>query len=76
MPPAVMFVAAPVRTGGAESTAVLAFHVPVARDFTRVLSVARLGKTGETYAFDREGRLLSESRFEDHSERPGSSRPD
>ena len=62
---AVMFVAAPVRVGKAEINAVLAFHVPVARDFTRVLSVARLGKTGETYAFDREGRLLSESRFED-----------
>ena len=28
--------------------------------------MARLGETGETYAFDREGRLLSESRFEDH----------
>ena len=43
----------------------LAFHIPIANDFTRILSIARLGKTGETYAFDREGRLLSESRFEE-----------
>jgi hypothetical protein len=62
----VMFVAVPLRTGGSDAKAVLAFHVPVARDFTRVLSVARLGETGETYAFDREGRLLSKSRFEEH----------
>jgi eukaryotic-like serine/threonine-protein kinase len=64
-PAAVMFVAAPVRTGPGGVKAVLAFHVPVDRDFTRVLSVARLGDTGETYAFDSDGRLLSESRFED-----------
>lgn len=32
-------------------------------DFTKILSVARLGLTGETVAFDEEGRNLSESRF-------------
>src|SRR5262249_3216801 len=34
-------------------------------DFTRILQVARSGQTGETYAFDREGLFLSESRFDD-----------
>lgn len=32
--------------------------------FTELLSLARTGKTGETYAFDRRGVLLSQSRFE------------
>lgn len=38
---------------------------PLAR-FTELLSVARTGQTGETYAFDRQGTLLSQSRFESH----------
>ena len=32
-------------------------------DFARLLGIARPGQTGETYAFDRKGLLLSESRF-------------
>ena len=33
-------------------------------EFTRILSVARQGETGETYAFDANGVLLNESRFD------------
>jgi eukaryotic-like serine/threonine-protein kinase len=40
----------------------LIFEVPLER-FTRVLEVARVGASGETYAIDRQGWLLSESRF-------------
>jgi hypothetical protein len=32
-------------------------------DFARLLGIARPGETGETYAFDKNGLLLSESRF-------------
>ncbi|MCP5119235.1 MAG: serine/threonine protein kinase, partial [bacterium] len=32
-------------------------------EFTRFLDVARIGASGETYAFDSEGLFLSESRF-------------
>ncbi|MEL6897420.1 MAG: protein kinase, partial [Planctomycetota bacterium] len=32
--------------------------------YEQLLSVARTGKSGETYAFDRGGRMLSQSRFE------------
>ncbi len=63
-PTAVMFFAAPLRSGTRPAEGVLAFRVPIAADFTRILSIARLGDTGETYAFDHDGRLLSESRFE------------
>jgi len=34
-------------------------------EFTRILSVGRMGRSGETYAFDRLGVLISESRFDD-----------
>ena len=33
-------------------------------EFTEILTVARWGESGETYAFDSQGRLLSRSRFE------------
>ncbi|MHC4225058.1 MAG: serine/threonine-protein kinase, partial [Planctomycetota bacterium] len=35
--------------------------------FTQILGVARMGQTGETYAFDRDGRMISASRFEEES---------
>ncbi len=35
------------------------------QEFTRILSVARSGKSGETYAFDQTGLLISRSRFDD-----------
>jgi len=33
------------------------------RDFVRILGIARPGSSGETYAFDKDGLMLSESRF-------------
>ncbi|MDH5639385.1 MAG: PAS domain S-box protein, partial [Nitrospinota bacterium] len=35
-------------------------------EFSQVLQLGRIGKTGETYAFSRDGFLLSESRFLDN----------
>jgi hypothetical protein len=40
-------------------------RVDPARDFTRLIQLGRLGQSGETYAFDRYGKLLSESRFDE-----------
>ena len=51
--------------------AALGFRMRPERTFTRVLNVARFGRTGETYAFDRTGLLLSESRFDDDLKRIG-----
>ncbi len=60
---ALMFAMAPViddwRTVGSLSTL-----IDPADRFARLFSVARAGRTGESYAFDRRGVLLSESRFE------------
>ena len=33
-------------------------------DFTRILSIARMGATGDSYAFNAEGLMLSHGRFE------------
>ncbi|HEY2893172.1 MAG TPA: serine/threonine-protein kinase, partial [Pirellulales bacterium] len=35
------------------------------QDFTKILNVARTGSSGETYAFNKQGKLLSNSRFDD-----------
>jgi len=44
----------------------LVLHRSAAAHLTRVLTVARFGESGESYAFDREGHFLTESRFPDH----------
>ena len=44
--------------------AVLVVLVDPEADFARLLAAARWGETGETYAFDATGRLLTPSRFE------------
>lgn len=44
--------------------AALVFLLDPHEDFSHILSLASFGKTGNMYAFDREGRMLSTSRFE------------
>lgn len=59
----VMYVGSPLKTDGDRVFGVLALRL-LPQEFTQVLTVARWGDSGETYAFDGEGRLLSRSRFE------------
>jgi eukaryotic-like serine/threonine-protein kinase len=66
-----MFVLAPIRDKEGRGIAALGFRMRPERTFTRVLNVARLGRSGETFAFDRTGLLLSESRFDDDLKRIG-----
>jgi serine/threonine protein kinase len=60
-----MLVAAPLRDAEGKVVAALGLRFRPETEFTRILQVARAGQTGETYAFDRDGVLLSQSRFED-----------
>ena len=60
-----MFIAAPIRGKGGHVIAVMSVCLDPALDFTRLCNFGRLGASGETYAFDRNGLFLSESRFED-----------
>jgi hypothetical protein len=66
-----MFAAAPLRDAQGQVVAVLALRIRPDVDFTRILQVARNGETGETYAFNRDGLLLSESRFDDQLKQIG-----
>ena len=59
-----MFVAAPVRDERGDVFAVLAIRLRPEAEFTSVLNSSRFGASGESYAFDAEGQMLSNSRFE------------
>jgi polar amino acid transport system substrate-binding protein len=60
-----MFIVAPVKNIRDKIIAAVAQPIDPAGEFTRLIQLGRLGKSGETYAFDQYGKLLSESRFED-----------
>ena len=66
-----MLSAAPVLDEGGRPFAALGLAMRPDDSFTRIMQVARFGRTGETYAFDRRGRLISESRFDDQLKRIG-----
>jgi serine/threonine protein kinase len=61
----IMFVGAPVIGETGEVIAILAFGIRPEEEFTDILSVARVGGSGETYAFDENGLMISDSRFDD-----------
>ncbi len=60
----VMYVAAPIMNTTGEVLAVLAFELDPARSLSRFTHMGRIGESGETYAFDNKGLMLSNSRFE------------
>lgn len=60
-----MFAASPIRTPDGRVAAVLGLRIAPEKDFARILATARSGESGETYAIDRKGLMLSGSRFED-----------
>ncbi len=60
-----MMAMAPVKNADGTPIAALTLLIRPEINFTRILSIARAGKTGETYAFDKEGAMLSQSRFDD-----------
>jgi sigma-B regulation protein RsbU (phosphoserine phosphatase) len=68
---ATMLFGAAIREGDGTIPCVLAFLLDPERDFTEINQRGRIGESGESYAFDREGRLISESRFEDDLRRLG-----
>jgi len=59
-----MFAAAPVLDVDDEIIAAIGLRIRPEVDFTRILHVARPGETGETYAFDVNGLMVSQSRFD------------
>ena len=62
---ATMFVATPVQSKTGDVVAILAFRLEPDESFTPVILGGHMGESGETYAFNKEGLLISESRFKD-----------
>ncbi|MDP6952070.1 MAG: hypothetical protein QGF53_04855, partial [Alphaproteobacteria bacterium] len=59
-----MYVATPIVNDAGDVIAALAIELDPVGDFSRVTGLGRIGVSGETYAFDADGFLLSESRFD------------
>jgi PAS domain S-box-containing protein len=59
-----MFVGAPVMDAQGKPIAFLTIRINPYAELHPILKRAWIGNTGESYIFDRDGRLLSESRFE------------
>ena len=59
-----MFVAAPVKATNDAVIAVLSLRMRPEKEFTSIFSVAQIGETGEAYAFDRTGLMLTATRFD------------
>jgi len=59
----IIIIAAPIKRGdGTVAGALLRISDP-AVDFSTITHLGRLGKTGETYSFNRDGKLLTNPRF-------------
>jgi hypothetical protein len=66
-----MYVTGPLLDEADRPIAALGLRIRPEDHFTRILQVVRFGKSGETYAFDENGLLLSQSRFDDELKRLG-----
>ena len=66
-----MFLSVPVKNDQDKIMGVVAFRVRPEAEFSNLLKAGRYGKSGETYIFDREGLLLSNSRFHDNLKNAG-----
>lgn len=58
-----MFVVAPIKREGGETIALLALAIDPVVEFSAITHLGRIGATGEAYALDRAGRMLTDSRF-------------
>ena len=54
----------PVFDENREVIAALFLMIQPENDFSRIISISRLGEAGDTYAFDRSGLMLSDSRYD------------
>jgi tRNA A-37 threonylcarbamoyl transferase component Bud32 len=59
-----MYAMAPIVDEQLHVAAILGLQIRPENEFTRILQLGRLGESGETYAFDSNGLMLSNSRFD------------
>lgn len=61
----VMYVCAPIRNDSFQVIGAMALQIRPEEEFTQILQFGRVGESGETYAFDKQGILVSNSRFDE-----------
>lgn len=66
-----MFMATPLRGEDGNVIAVLTIRIDPGQNFSRVTQLGRIGNTGETYAIDKNGIMVTESRYDDQLRRIG-----
>ncbi len=66
-----IFIATPIKNHSGEVIAVLTFRLDPSSDFTRIAHLGQIGQSGETYAFDKKGMLITESRYDNQLKRIG-----
>jgi len=59
-----MFITVPIKNLKGKVIAVFALRVDPDKYFSNILEIGQIGESGETYAFDNKGFLLTASRFE------------
>ncbi|MGL1888906.1 MAG: ABC transporter substrate-binding protein [Reichenbachiella sp.] len=69
--PPTMFFASPIKGSHGEVIAVLTQRFDPYGEFSHIIQQGRFGESGESYVFDGQGRLVSESRFDDHIVKAG-----
>ena len=60
-----MYVCVPIRDERFQAIGVLALQIRPEHEFSRILALGRVGSTGETYAFNKDGLMVSDSRFDE-----------
>jgi len=61
----IMMVGAAIPSNGAEQVSAIVLLIDPEDEFTEILQRGRIGVSGESYAFNSSGQLISESRFDD-----------
>ena len=60
-----MFVCAPIRDANFQVIGAIGLRIRPELEFTRILQLGRIGNSGETYAFNASGTMVSNSRFDE-----------
>jgi diguanylate cyclase (GGDEF)-like protein/PAS domain S-box-containing protein len=66
-----MFVGSPIRDSNSKIIAILTLRIDPTTKLRQIVQSGRIAKTGESYLIDRDGYLLTESRFENKLTRKG-----
>lgn len=66
-----MFAWAPLRDGDGKISGAFGLRLRPETEFSSILAIAKVGQTGETFAFNRAGVMVSGSRFDDELHRVG-----